>query len=317
MGSNPILSARSSNDPGNDQRAIAAPSRSAASPSAGGRRQVDQEHLDLARRLAGLFAALSEVEAVALGGSRASEGVGTDDASDIDLYVYTRADIPMLARRRIVERAGGASRVDLGLDYWGAGDEWLHVPTGIHVDAIYFDAGWMEEQVDRVVVRHQASLGCTTCFWHTVRQSIVLQDDRGWLAGLQERSRVDYPEELRRNIVSLNHPVLRDVLPAWANQLEKAARRGDLVSVNHRLAGLLASYFDVVFAVNRRLHPGEKRLLDAAVRTCPRLPVAMADDVTEILRTATTDLAGLPARVGLLLDRLDALLVDEGLAGQG
>jgi len=110
--------------------------------------------------------------------------------------------------------------------------------------------------------------------------------------------------------------VLRDVLPAWAGQLEKAARRGDLISVNHRLAGLLASYFDIVFAVNRRLHPGEKRLLDAAVRTCPRLPVAMADDVTEILRTATTDLAGLPARVGRLLDRLDALLADEGLAGQ-
>ncbi len=127
---------------------------------------------------------------------------------------------------------------------------------------------------------------------------------------------MDYPEELRRNIVALNHPVLRDVLPAWASQLEKAARRRDLVSVNHRLAGLLASYFDIVFAVNRRLHPGEKRLLDAAVRTCPQLPVAMADDVTEILRTATTDLAGLPARVGRLLDRLDALLADEGLTGQ-
>ncbi len=180
MGSNPILSAKSSNDPGNDQRAIDAPSRSAASPSAGGRRQVDHEHLDLARRLAGLFAALPEVEAVALGGSRASEGVGTDDASDIDLYVYTRADIPMVARRQIVERGGGASRLDLGLDYWGAGDEWLHVPTGIHVDAIYFDAGWMEEQVDRVVVRHQASLGCTTFGTRSASRSSSGMTGDGW-----------------------------------------------------------------------------------------------------------------------------------------
>ena len=71
--------------------------------------------------------------------------------------------------------------------FWGPGDEWLHAPTGIHVDAIYFDAAWMEEQVDRVLVRHEASLGYTTCFWHTVRGSIVLEDPRGWLAGLQAR----------------------------------------------------------------------------------------------------------------------------------
>ena len=45
----------------------------------------------------------------------------------------------------------------------------------------------MEEQVDRVLVRNEATLGYSTCFWHTVRGSILLEDPRGWFAGLQER----------------------------------------------------------------------------------------------------------------------------------
>jgi hypothetical protein len=272
------------------------------------------EHLALARRIAGLFAPLPQVEAVALGGSRGGGGIATDPSSDIDIYVYTRGDIPLPDRREVVEASGGATRADLGLGFWGPGDEWLQAGTGIHVDAVYFDAAWMEGQVERVLVRNEASLGYSTCFWHTVRGSIVLEDPRGWFAALQERCRVDYPEELRRSIVALNHPVLRSVLPAYAGQLGKAAARADLVSVNHRLAGLLASYFDIVFALNRVPHPGEKRLVEAAIGSCPRLPAGMAADLGEILKTATTDLAGLPGRVDRLLDRLDALLAAEGLA---
>jgi hypothetical protein len=253
------------------------------------------------------------VEAIALGGSRGGGGVATDAASDIDLYVYTRGEIPLEDRRAILEAAGGATRADLDMRFWGPGDEWIHAPTGIHVDAIYFDAAWLEEKVDRVLVGHEASLGWTTCFWHTVRGSIPLEDRRGWFAALQARCAVEYPEELRRAVVALNHPVLRDVLPAWANQLAKAARRGDLVSVNHRLAGLLASYFDVLFAVNRVPHPGEKRLVEAAVGGCTRLPEGFPADLEDLLRTAPTDLAGLPGRVDRLLDRLDALLREEGL----
>lgn len=270
-------------------------------------------HLELARRLAGLFAALPEVEAIALGGSRGRGGVEFDEASDIDLYVFTRDDIPLAAREGVVEAAGGAARTSLDERWWGSGDEWLHAPTGIHVDAIYFDADWMEEQLDRVLVRHEASLGYTTSFWHTIRGAVPLADPRGWLAGLQQRAAVPYPDELRRAIVAHNHPVLRDAMPAYASQLAKAAHRGDLVSVNHRLAGLLASYFDVVFAINRVPHPGEKRQLDAALASCLRLPEGMAADVTELLRTATTDPAGLPERVDRLLDRLDALLRSEHL----
>ena len=139
-----------------------------------------------------------------------------------------------------------------------------------------------------------------------------LEDPSGWFASLQARAAVPYPEELRSRIVRYNRPVLRGIIPSYATQLGKAAKRGDLVSVNHRLAGFLAGYFDILFAVNRATHPGEKRLLEHAAGL-EHLPEGFAGDVTDLLETATVDLAGLAGRIDRLVDRLDALLLAEDL----
>jgi hypothetical protein len=267
------------------------------------------QQLLLARRLAGLFAELEQVEAVALGGSLAA---GTADAaSDIDLYVYTRAEVPLAARVEIVRRSGGANQADLGLDYWGPGDEWYYAPNGTEVDVVYFDAAWMEAQMEKVLDLHIPSQSYTTCFWGTVLHSLVLFDRGGWLARLQSRASIPYPEALRTNIIALNYPLLRGVIPAYANQLEKAAWRGDVVGINHRLTALLASYFDILFALNRQPHPGEKRLRERAEALCLRLPENFGEQLSGVL-LATGALEELPARVRSLLDSLDALLEEEG-----
>jgi hypothetical protein len=267
----------------------------------------------LAGQIADLFAPRSQVEAVTLGGSRGSGAGAYDEASDIDLYVYTRGDIPLESRCAIVECTGGATQASLNLNYWGPGDEWLHAPTGIEIDIVYFDAAWMEGQIARLVEGHQASLGYTTCLWHTIRNSIVLSDPRGWFAKLQEKCQIAYPETLRQNIIALNYPVLRSIIPAYAHQLEKAVKRLDLVSINHRLAALLASYFDILFAVNRQLHPGEKRLVEFAVNHCALLPANMEADLASILLLTDADIVDLPFRVASLLDHLDQMLEDAGI----
>jgi len=270
------------------------------------------KHLQLATQITSFFAALPQVEAVALGGSRGKGAGSTDPASDIDLYVYTHSEIPLAERRAIIERSGGASRADLDMTYWGSGDEWINAPSGIEVDSMYFETAWMEEQIAHVVEKHRASLGYTTCFWYTVRNSIIYADPQGWFAALQQRCQIEYPEALRQNIVAFNYPVLRSIIPAFGNQIEKAVKRGDLVSINHRTAALLASYFDILFAVNRQLHPGEKRLVEFARKNCPVLPANMEKDLASILLLTAADIADLPTRLGRLLDHLDQMLEQKG-----
>jgi hypothetical protein len=271
---------------------------------------MNPEYLNLARRVAGLFAELPQVEAVALSGSLGGNLV--DVTSDIDLYVYTQADIPLDVRETIVELSGGATRADVGLNFWGPGDEWFEAASGIEVDIIYFDARWVDDQVRRVMQAHQPSLGYSTCFAFTVNHSQVFFDPQDWFAGLQAISRQPYPEPLRENIIRHNHPVLRKIIPSYFFQLEKAVKRGDLVSVNHRLAGLLASYFDILFALNRQLHPGEKRMVQRTMANCMQLPANMETEIATVLKASALAEAEFLEQVNALLDHLDALLWKEG-----
>jgi hypothetical protein len=235
----------------------------------------------------------------------------TDPHSDIDLYVYTRSVIPLSAREALVQNAK-ASRADLNLQFWDLGDEWFDAETGIEVDVIYWEPAWIEGQLDRLWRQHQASLGYSTCFWHTIRHSRALYDRHGWFQALQESSQQPYPEALRDAIIAKNYPVLRLVIPSYARQISKACQRGDRVSLNHRVAALLASYFDVLFAINRVLHPGEKRLVEWALNHCARLPAEMAHQVDSVLQATCSADGTLLVHVNALLDGLDELLRAEG-----
>jgi hypothetical protein len=206
-----------------------------------------------------------------------------------------------------------ASYAEIGNLAWGDSDEWVEAATGHHVDLIFFGADWMAEQLDRVLVRHEGSVGYSTCFWHTVRVSQPLYDPTGWFAGLQQRAALPYPEELRRDIVARNHPILRQPLASYRYGITRALERNDAVSLNHRVAGLLASVFDIIFAANRLPHPGEKRLA-AHVRTrCTLVPPHFQEQLTAVLEATGAASPDLLPAVDDLLDGLDVLLRAEGL----
>jgi len=263
----------------------------------------------LAYKVAEQYQSIPGVETIALGGSQT--GGTLDQHSDIDLYVYSKEIVPLVKRQAIVEKLG-ASKADLNLTFWDTGDEWFDRETGLEVDVMYWDPAWVAGQLNRVWREHQASLGYTTCLWYTVRNSRVLYDRRGWFEALQQHSAQPYPEPLRQAIVAKNHAVLRNVIPSYAHQIEKASRRADRVSQNHRLAALLASYFDVVFALNRALHPGEKRLVAWAQANCAILPVEMAESIEKVLQAAYQVDGSLLAAVYALIDSLDDLLWAQG-----
>lgn len=266
--------------------------------------------LELARAVAASYGELPEVEAVALGGSLAS-GVA-DQGSDIDLYVYVREEISVEERARIAK--AGAKYVEVDNRFWEPGDEWIDAETGIHVDVMFRAVVWIEEQLERVLQKHEASVGYSTCFWHNVVSSEVLYDRIGWFEELQRYARQAYPEELRRAILAKNHPILRETASSYRYQLAGAVARGDQVSVNHRVAAILASYFDVLFAVNRKLHPGEKRLVEIAVAECERIPAGMCEQV-EWLVAAVSE-GSVIERADELIEGLDELLRSEGLLNE-
>ncbi|MDQ5824513.1 MAG: DUF4037 domain-containing protein [Chloroflexota bacterium] len=267
------------------------------------------ERLTLARSIAAIFSALPEVEAIALGGSVSTDNAVAD--SDIDLYVYVTREVPVATRAEIIHSR--ASYAEIDNRFWEPGDEWVEAASGIAVDLMYRHQDWIEEQLDRVLVRHEASIGYSTAFWHNVRKSVPLFDRNGWFARLQEKAAQPYPEELVQAIVARNHPLLRINMSSFQHQLEKAVRRNDLVASNDRLAALLASYFDILFAANRTTHPGEKRLLKLA-STCEKVPPGMVEQVQALLQaTCSADLQLVMLAGESLLDGLDQLLFEEGL----
>lgn len=263
----------------------------------------------VAASVATAFANLPEVVAVALAGSG---GTGAaDERSDIDLYVYAGAPVPMADRVAIA--TSFATRAEVGNDFWEPGDEWIDAQTGRHVDVMYRTPAWIEEQLERVLIRHEASVGYSTCFWHNVLHSTPLFDRSGWYGDLQATAARPYPEPLKRAIIARNHPILRQTLSSYLAQIERATRRGDSLSIQHRVTALLASYFDVLFAINELPHPGEKRLLQLAMR-CSKIPADLESQINALLNTAARPVTpAIVTHVNALLNSLDDLLANEGL----
>ena len=253
----------------------------------------------IVQRLTRAFGELPQVVAVALAGSR---GTATSDLeSDFDLYVYTLRDVPVEFRRGLMDESA-----EINNRFWEPGDEWTEPSTGTQIDIMYRSPEWIEGQLERVLVRQEAALGYTTCFWYNVNHSEALFDPRGWYRQLQDRARVPYPEGLRRAVVKKNWPILRRNHSSYRRQIELALSRGDAVSVQHRVTALLASLFDVWFAVERQPHPGEKRLLS-------HLPEPWALRVRALIDTQPEMLL---KQIDSLLDQLDVRLLEEGLLAQ-
>ncbi|MCU0519496.1 MAG: nucleotidyltransferase domain-containing protein [Anaerolineae bacterium] len=265
------------------------------------------DFLRLAEGIASCYSQAQQVEAVALGGSAASGLV--EAGSDIDLYVYLNAPLPLQVRSSIARAAASYAEVDN--QFWEPGDEWIDRVSGIHVDVMFRDIGWIQDQLDRVLLHFQASVGYTTCLWHNVMTSKPLYDRGGWFRRFQEQAARPYPEQLRGAIIEKNHPILRTTASSYLYQLTRAVAREDWISVNHRVAALLASYFDILFAINRTPHPGEKRLLQIALSTCARTPEGIVEHIEALLRA--THRAEVLTSAECLIDGLENLLRAEAL----
>jgi hypothetical protein len=266
-----------------------------------------EDSLRVAEQIAQRYATLPEVEAVALAGSLSMNS--SDEISDIDLYVYSGRELPMDDRARIALTS--SVKPELGNTFFEPGEEWIDASSSLRVDVMFRRMNWIEEQLERVLARCEASMGYSTCFWYNVRNSQPLFDRNGWFAGLRRRARESYPVELQRSIIAKNFPFLHRSQSCYLHQIDVAGRRGDLVSVNHRVAAFLASYFDVLFALNAQLHPGEKRLISLVEKLCDKRPSHMREDVEALICAACTPEADVVKAAAKLADALEQLLIRE------
>ena len=223
------------------------------------------------------LSSIPQVEAIALGGSRST--ARNDEKSDYDIYVYLNDSVEEDVRRNILEKYCGY--MEIGNSFWELEDD-VTLNNGIDMDIIYRNMQEFENTVASVVIDCNAWNGYTTCLWHNLITSGIIFDREGKLAALQEKYRIPYPAKLKENIISNNIKLLSGMLPSFDMQIKKAEERKDFVSVNHRVTEFLASYFDILFALNEMTHPGEKRMQSICSKECEILPEHFDDNLTRL-----------------------------------
>ena len=225
------------------------------------------------------FSQLDEIEGIILGGSQATNT--TDEGSDYDLYFYYSKEIPIKKREEICNKY--FKKIEINNTYWEVEDDGV-LNDGTPVEIIYREVSWIKGSLERTLIKCEGDIGYTTCFWASVKNSIVLYDKEGKLRELQEMCNIPYPQKLKENIIKKNFPLLEDEMFSYYHQIEKALKRHDYVSVNHRVAAFFASYFDIIFAINEYLHPGEKKILKIIKDNNLKVPKDMEKNVLNILK---------------------------------
>ena len=127
---------------------------------------------------------------------------------------------------------------------------------------------------------------------------------------LQNKCNIAYPEKLKINIMKKNYPILRKSFSSYYNQIAKALMRNDLVSINHRLAAFLASYFDILFAINEIPHPGEKKLIDIVENQCNIKPENFKENLNNLFIQGNDKIL---KNLDIIVDNLDVLLRKENI----
>ena len=232
------------------------------------------------------FQNFSQVKAIAVGGSTSVKT--SDNKSDVDVYIFVEQDIPINARKNIIKKF--SSKYEVGCEYFGSGDEFLVDSLNLQLDIMYWNTNWFENIVENVWFKHYAANGYTTAFLYTLKNFNIIYDRDDWLLNLKNSINTQYPEELKQNIINRNMMLLKDKpFASYYEQIEKAVLRNDIVSINHRISAFLASYFDIIFAINELLHPGEKRLIQYAINNCKILPKDFEENIRKLLELPNSE----------------------------
>lgn len=261
-------------------------------------------------KISSSFSVLEEVEGVLLSGSLSTNS--QDEHSDIDLYVYCNQEISPVKRTSLLNAY--SDYMEINNQYWETEDDGELRNPQIGIEIIYRNYDWVKKELEKTLVDCTANVGYSTCFWSNYLHSKILYDQDGRFKKLQEQVNVKFPFQLKENIITKNYPLLRNSITSYYFQIQKALKRKDYISINHRVAAFLASYFDVLFALNELPHPGEKKLMSIIKKDCNFIPLNIEDNINSILTNNTEFLLD---DINTLINHLDILLEQEQLLPSG
>lgn len=162
------------------------------------------------------LAQLEQVEALALGGSRAGQDFDKD--SDYDVYVYLSAPLSLDIRKEILSKH--CSYMEIGNQFWELEDDCV-LNNGIEIELIYRSLDEFDKDLQAVVLEHQAQNSYTTCMWYNLLNSKIIYDQDGHYAALQKKYNLPYPAELKKNIINKQFLLLDQAMPAFSRQIKK------------------------------------------------------------------------------------------------
>ena len=261
---------------------------------------------------------------VALGGSHAK---GSGDAhSDVDVYLFADAVVPAARRREIVTGALGAASEAVS---WGADEPWVQGGTDFAHAGVKVEV-WLRSarEVERAVAaslrgevrREHVGWAVMGFFDHVVladlRAMRIVEDPDGILARWKEQVR-EYPEPLRRALLGR---FMREAA-FWPENFHyrTAVERGDVIYASGIAQQVAHALVQVLFALNRELFPGEKKLA-RALDALPLRPDALSGRLEALLWPGEAPtVAALEARrraLGDLVAEVERLVAaDGGAAG--
>jgi len=219
------------------------------------------------------------IQALVLGGSRATERI--DEKSDYDFYLYSETGIDQDTRCKILSKY--CKYFEIGNSYWELEDNG-QLNCGIDFDIIYRNTQQFVKTVADVVENYTAYNGFTTCLWYNVLNSKIIFDKDDMFKKIKERFSIPYPKKLKENIIKRNMALLSDSVVSYDRQITKAIYRKDLINLNNRISAFLASYFDVIFAINELPNPGEKRIMEMCLNKCNVLPDGFEKNINGLIQ---------------------------------
>ena len=243
------------------------------------------------------------VQALVLGGSRTTERM--DEKSDFDFYLYSETEIDQNSRCKILSKY--CKYFEIGNSYWELEDNG-ELNCGIYFDIVYRNLQQFVKTVADVVENHNGYNGFTTCLWYNVLNSKIIFDKNDVFKKIKERFSVPYPQKLKENIIKRNMALLSDSVVSYDKQIIKSIHRKDLVNLNNRISAFLASYFDVIFAINELPNPGEKRLMEMCLDRCKILPGGFERNINSLIQNMCNNESMIPETVKDIIYELKKIL---------